>query len=290
MNGWLRAAGLGESNAVETTPLSQAGRQCGSILERETKERIVNESLRDRMKFRLCAQQAEGPAGQATWGRGIRGSNKASSMYLTRTQWGKREGEKQLLEEERETKKERGAVLTCSSMWGLYVGGGKEGRGRAEETRRRRKGKSKLGAISLFGVSRDKYWSESEWLSAVRCCRIFSPPLFFSLLLCYTTWAEGTCSTGGFFPGLPLSSWGWWGSWCWVQNSSITGMRRWCVPCLQCRTSALTSRASTASGAAWRGDTSTYWSSVITQASMRHVSNSWVSCWEWSGVEVDGSD
>ncbi len=83
MNGWLRAAGVGESSAVETTPLSQEG----SIeQELETKKGIENECLRDRMKFRLCVQRAEGAVGRTTWSRSILSANKASSMYLTRTQ------------------------------------------------------------------------------------------------------------------------------------------------------------------------------------------------------------
>lgn len=49
-------------------------------------------------------------------------------------------------------------------------------------------------------------------------------------------------------------------------------MRTWCEPCLQCRMNAHTSLASTASGEAWRGATSMCWSSVITRASMKHVS------------------
>lgn len=61
-------------------------------------------------------------------------------MYLTRTQRGRREGEKQLLEEESETKKEQWAVLACSSVCGLHVGGG-----RAGESGGTRKEKSKQG-------------------------------------------------------------------------------------------------------------------------------------------------
>lgn len=96
---------------METTPLSQEG----SIeQELETKKGGGNGCLRDRMKFRLCVHSAEGAAGQTTSSRSTLSGNKASSVYLTSTQKGHREGEKQLLEEESETKKEQGAVLTCS--------------------------------------------------------------------------------------------------------------------------------------------------------------------------------
>lgn len=48
---------------METTPLSQEG----SIEhELDTKKRIENEFLRDRMKFRLCVQRAQGAVRQTT--------------------------------------------------------------------------------------------------------------------------------------------------------------------------------------------------------------------------------
>lgn len=63
MNGWLRAAGVGESSAVETTPLSQEG---STEQELETKKGMENECLRGRMKFRVCVSKAQGAVGQTT--------------------------------------------------------------------------------------------------------------------------------------------------------------------------------------------------------------------------------
>lgn len=47
------------------------------------------------------------------------------------------------MEEESETKKEQGAVLTCSSLRGLYVGGGRE---RAGEKKGHKKEKEQAGS------------------------------------------------------------------------------------------------------------------------------------------------
>lgn len=153
--------------------------------------------------------------------------------------------------------------------------------------RRQRESWRKEGAQERKRASREQavcVVCEGEYIwnpvSGLHSCR---QPLHQPLLRC-TTWAKGPCSNPGLFPGSVLSCWGWWGSWCRAQTSSITNTRTWYELCLQCRANAPTSRAFTASGTVWRVATSMSWSSAITRATTKHVSNTWSVVWQPSDM------
>ncbi len=215
-------------------------------------------------------REVRGLWGWTTWSRRILSANKASSMYLTRTQ---RERERERSSCWRRRVRQRGSrgLSLLALQWEDCKWEEAEGE---QEKGEDKKGKEQAGSRAVCFVFKETsiHLCECVWV----LCRpsLLQPPLLSTPVL-HNLRAEGPCSRGGLFPGLLLSFWGWWGCWHGAQSSSIIAMRTWCEPCLQCRVNAPTSLAFTASGAAWRDATSTWWSSVITQASMRHVSNTW---------------
>lgn len=201
--------------------------------------------------------------------------NKASSMYLTSTQR-ERERERSSCWRRRVRQRRSRGLSLLALHWEDCMWEEAERESWRKEGAQERKRASREQAVCV-ACEGEYIWNP---VSGLHSCR---QPLHQPLLRC-TTWAKGPCSNPGLFPGSVLSCWGWWGSWCRAQTSSITNTRTWYELCLQCRANAPTSRAFTASGTVWRVATSMSWSSAITRATTKHVSNTWSVVWQPSDM------
>lgn len=117
-------------------PLSQEG----SIEhELETKKGIENECLRDKMKFRLCVQRPERAVGWTSWSRSFLSANKASSMYLTRTQRERKSERSSCWRRRVRQRRSGGLSLLALQCEDCYVGGGRERESRRKKGEQERK-------------------------------------------------------------------------------------------------------------------------------------------------------